>query len=138
MNGASGHRADLSLPDQAAIERAAAFISQADALVIATGFEPGGDDAHCELVGAMCAHCGGMSRPNILMFDDWHWLNAHREAQAVRRQRWFDRVRRPVGVKIGIGVNIATGPPSRTEACSVLSPTCMFVKDEVGQLATRA
>lgn len=76
----------------------------------AATFDPQVDAARCTLLGAMpaCPHCGGIARPNILMFDDWHWIETRREAQAARRQTWLDQVRRPVVIEIGAGVNIAT------------------------------
>jgi NAD-dependent SIR2 family protein deacetylase len=73
-------------------------------------FDPVVDAARCTLSGPLpaCPHCGGIARPNILMFDDWHWIDARREAQAARRQRWLEQARRPVVIEIGAGVNIAT------------------------------
>lgn len=76
----------------------------------AAGFEPTVDTERCELRGPLpaCPHCGGIARPNILMFDDWHWSDARREQQAVRYQRWLQQVRRPVVIEIGAGLNIPT------------------------------
>ena len=73
-------------------------------------FEPTVDAAHCTLLGPppACPHCGGIARPNILMFDDWRWIDVRREAQAARRQGWLAQARRPVVVEIGAGVNVAT------------------------------
>jgi NAD-dependent SIR2 family protein deacetylase len=76
----------------------------------AGAFEPEVDAAHCALLGAppACPHCGGIARPNILMFDDQHWIETRREAQAARRQAWIGQARRPVVIEIGAGMNIAT------------------------------
>lgn len=73
-------------------------------------FAPEVDAARCELLGPLpaCPHCGGLARPNILMFDDWNWIDVRREAQAARRQAWLERARRPVVIELGAGVNIAT------------------------------
>jgi NAD-dependent SIR2 family protein deacetylase len=73
-------------------------------------FDPVVDAERCALLGPMpaCPRCGGIARPNILMFDDWHWIDARREAQAMRLQGWLEQVRRPVVIEIGAGVNIAT------------------------------
>lgn len=81
-----------------------------DSIWSATGFEPTVDTASCELRSRLpaCPHCGGIARPNILMFDDWHWSNARREQQAVRYQNWLQQVRRPVVIEIGAGLNIPT------------------------------
>lgn len=73
-------------------------------------FEPEVDTGRCTLLGPPppCPHCGGIARPNILMFDDWQWIDARREAQAARLRGWLEQARRPVVVEIGAGVDIAT------------------------------
>lgn len=76
----------------------------------ATGFDPLVDAGRCELLGPVpsCPHCGGSVRPNILMFDDWDWVSERRDLQASRCQQWLARVRRPVVIEIGAGLNIPT------------------------------
>lgn len=76
----------------------------------ADSFDPQVDVARCTLLGPppVCPHCGGIARPNILMFDDWQWIEGRSEAQAARRQEWIERVRRPIVIEIGAGVEIAT------------------------------
>jgi len=73
-------------------------------------FDPNVDTVNCALRGPMpaCPRCGSIARPNILMFDDWHWIDTRRAAQAARRQSWLDGVRNPVVIEIGAGVNVAT------------------------------
>jgi NAD-dependent SIR2 family protein deacetylase len=80
------------------------------ALWPAAGFEPGVDVQRCELHGPLptCPHCGRTARPNILMFDDWEWLDERREEQAARCQGWLKQVRRPVVIEIGAGLSIPT------------------------------
>jgi NAD-dependent SIR2 family protein deacetylase len=70
--------------------------------------DPVVDTSCCELLSPLpvCPHCGGPARPNILMFDDWDWIASRRDMQAMRRQRWLERVRRPVVIELGAGVNI--------------------------------
>ncbi len=57
-----------------------------------------------------CIHCGGVARPNVLMFDDWSWVSA----RTVRQERLFSdfiasRGRRGlVVVEIGAGTAIPT------------------------------
>lgn len=66
------------------------------------------DAEQCLLLNAIptCPHCDGMARPNVLMFNDWHWL-AHRQAQqAASMERWLSGVSRPVVVEIGAGTAI--------------------------------
>jgi len=76
----------------------------------AASFEPEVDAARCALLGPppACPHCGVIARPNILMFDDWQWVETRREGQAARRQACIERARRPVVLEIGAGVNVAT------------------------------
>lgn len=76
----------------------------------ATAFEPQVDETRCMLLGELpaCPHCGGLARPNILMFGDWDWIETRREAQALRMRQWLAGVRRPVVIELGAGVEIAT------------------------------
>ena len=71
----------------------------------ADGFVPQVDVAQCLLLNAppLCPHCGGLARPNILMFNDSDWLEARADAQAGRLERWLAGVRRPVVVELGAG-----------------------------------
>jgi NAD-dependent SIR2 family protein deacetylase len=41
-----------------------------------------------------CERCGRLSRPNILMFGDWHWLESRSEEQSARLRAWLERVER--------------------------------------------
>jgi NAD-dependent SIR2 family protein deacetylase len=54
-----------------------------------------------------CPHCGGLARPNVLMFGDWHWVGERTEAQQQWFEDWVERVRskgaRLVIVEIGAG-----------------------------------
>ena len=81
-----------------------------DAIWPATDFHPVVDSARCRLASELprCPHCGGVARPNILMFGDWDWIDARRAAQALRLRRWLARVRWPVVIEIGAGVDVAT------------------------------
>jgi len=76
----------------------------------ASGFEPLVDAARCELIGPVpaCPHCGGIARPNILMFNDSAWIDARHERQEIRLRRWIERTRRAVVIEIGAGLNIPT------------------------------
>lgn len=68
-----------------------------------------------------CIHCGGVARPNILMFGDYGWING----RTARQQRNFDefladaRGRRAVVVELGAGTAI---------------PTIRYLTEEVGSL----
>ena len=53
-----------------------------------------------------CPHCGGLARPNILMFGDPLWLPARSEAQSMRLEHWLVGARRPVVIEIGAGTAV--------------------------------
>ncbi|KQW97105.1 NAD-dependent deacetylase [Massilia sp. Root418] len=74
----------------------------------ADGFVPAVDADACRLRNAppACPHCGGLARPNILMFGDGAWLERRAAAQEARMQAWLARVRRPVVVELGAGTAI--------------------------------
>lgn len=81
-----------------------------DAIWEATGFEPRIDETNCRLDSEppVCPHCGGMARPNILMFDDWSWIDTRSAAQQEALGSWLERVERQVVIEIGAGVDIPT------------------------------
>ncbi len=39
-----------------------------------------------------CKKCGGIARPNILMFGDWSWISERSQQQAERMQKWLSEV----------------------------------------------
>jgi NAD-dependent SIR2 family protein deacetylase len=57
-----------------------------------------------------CPHCGGIARPNILMFNDWDWLTGRCERQLARYQQWLSQVagKRVVAIEFGAGLAIPT------------------------------
>jgi len=57
-----------------------------------------------------CPACGGISRPNILMFGDWSWLSEQSDRQAERLARFLELHRSsPLAVlEIGAGTAVAT------------------------------
>ena len=74
----------------------------------ADGFEPEIDTDACVLLNAppRCPHCGGLARPNVLMFNDWGWVEQRQGAQAKRQNEWIARIRNPVVIEIGAGTAI--------------------------------
>lgn len=76
----------------------------------ADDFHPQIDEENCRLVSDFprCPHCGGIARPNILMFGDWGWLGARSEAQHRRLQNWLHKVERLLVIETGAGTNIPT------------------------------
>jgi NAD-dependent SIR2 family protein deacetylase len=59
-----------------------------------------------------CGHCGGLARPNVLMFGDWSWISTRTEVQSSRRSAWLKRISgeglRLAVVEIGAGEAVAT------------------------------
>lgn len=57
-----------------------------------------------------CPHCSGISRPNILMFNDWDWNTSRCEEQYARYQHWLGEVadKRVVALEFGAGLAIPT------------------------------
>ncbi len=55
-----------------------------------------------------CPHCGGLARPNVLMFDDADWLSYAASAASRRLDEWLATVERPVVIELGAGTHIAT------------------------------
>ena len=71
-------------------------------------FVPEVDVEQCLLLNAppICPHCGGLARPNVLMFMDFEWLEHRAAEQAARLENWLSNVNRPVVVEIGAGTAI--------------------------------
>ena len=78
----------------------------------AAEFTPVVDNDSCRLLNALplCPHCGGLARPNILMFGDWNYLYQRGDAQRKRKDAWFDLMEhsgaRIVVVELGAGTSI--------------------------------
>jgi len=53
-----------------------------------------------------CPDCGGLARPNILMFSDWNWIEQRSAMQAARLSAWLENVRRPLVIELGAGTAI--------------------------------
>jgi len=59
-----------------------------------------------------CPRCGALARPNVLMFNDWDWVEHRTRAQSGRFRRWLDGLAR-IGaflavVELGAGRAVAT------------------------------
>jgi NAD-dependent SIR2 family protein deacetylase len=55
-----------------------------------------------------CPDCGGLARPNILMFDDYDWAPSRTQTQLDELSTWRRQHRDLVVVEIGAGVAIPT------------------------------
>ncbi|MCL4643812.1 SIR2 family NAD-dependent protein deacylase [Burkholderia multivorans] len=76
----------------------------------ADDFVPIVNETTCLLESEMprCPHCGGLARPNILMFGDWQWVENHTVGQERRLAAWLESVERPVVIELGAGRAIPT------------------------------
>jgi NAD-dependent SIR2 family protein deacetylase len=68
------------------------------------------DDEQCLLTSGLpaCPHCGGLARPNILMFGDAGWLEFRERIQDAALRQWLRSVERPVVIELGAGTSIPT------------------------------
>lgn len=76
----------------------------------ADDFKPEIDEENCLLINAppRCPRCGGLARPNILMFGDWGWLDHRESRQCQTLERWLQHCQRPVVIELGAGTAIAS------------------------------
>ena len=74
----------------------------------ADAFAPEVDAARCALLNAppTCPDCGGLARPNILMFGDWDWIEQRSLAQQARLKAWRSAVERLVVIELGAGTAV--------------------------------
>ncbi len=56
-----------------------------------------------------CPRCGGLARPNVLMFNDYHWVPDRTAGQQQRYRRWLRSVPEPlVAIELGAGSAVPT------------------------------
>lgn len=60
----------------------------------------------------VCRSCGGMARPNILMFGDWQWLGSRSSKQGTRFDSWLEKIiandMKTAVIEIGAGRAVPT------------------------------
>ena len=68
------------------------------------------DDEHCLWLGPLpaCPACGGLARPNILMFGDADWLSSRSARQAARLRDWLATTSRLLVIELGAGTAVPT------------------------------
>jgi NAD-dependent SIR2 family protein deacetylase len=68
------------------------------------------NEAACEWQGELphCPRCGALARPNILMFDDWHWSDTRSTQQRMLLDTWLDSAPAPLVIEIGAGRAVPT------------------------------
>ena len=75
-------------------------------------FMPEVDVETCKLLNEppACSGCGGLARPNVLMFGDWNWVSGRSDAQRRSEANWLpsqaNASARIVVVEIGAGTTI--------------------------------
>jgi len=74
----------------------------------ADDFQPDVDELSCQLRNSppVCPYCGGLARPNVVMFGDLSWIDQRSAAQGQRQKRWLSAVSRPVVIELGAGTTI--------------------------------
>jgi len=59
-----------------------------------------------------CPNCGGLARPNILMFNDLNWIQERSHEQGLRQSHWVDQVfkngHRLTIIEMGAGTAVPT------------------------------
>lgn len=73
-------------------------------------FVPEVDSGRCLLVSEppRCPWCGGPARPNILMFNDYAWVEGPAEASRARLDAWCRSVGEILVIEVGAGTEIPT------------------------------
>lgn len=73
-------------------------------------YKPVIDVENCRITSEMphCTRCGGLARPNILMFGDWHWVASRQNMQLEAIENWLAAVKNLVVIEIGAGTAIPT------------------------------
>ena len=71
-------------------------------------FEPVVDEEYCQLINDFptCPHCGGMARPNILMFGDWHWQSQMQDEKERKLMAWLKQVSNLAIIELGAGTAV--------------------------------
>lgn len=76
----------------------------------ADDLHPAVDEEHCCLISELprCPKCGGVARPNILMFNDADWNDYAVRRKRMRLEAWLAGAERRVVIELGAGRAIPT------------------------------
>ncbi|RSE32530.1 SIR2 family NAD-dependent protein deacylase [Acinetobacter junii] len=76
----------------------------------ADNISPEIDHLNCQWLDNLphCKHCGGLARPNILMFDDYEWIAQRQTQQRNRLESFINQYKQPLVIEIGAGTAIPT------------------------------
>jgi len=89
----------------------------------AADLEPVIDEDRCLWTSPLpkCPHCGGLARPNILMFGDADWLSVRTAGQRAVFDHWRREIEHPVVIEIGAGTSVSTIRRfSETQGCPLV------------------
>ena len=73
-------------------------------------FTPEVDEESCQLLNEApkCSCCGDITRPNILMFNDFNWEDSRHKIQRQALSEWLIRAKNVVIIELGAGKGIPT------------------------------
>ena len=73
-------------------------------------WRPEVDLEKCSITSPMprCPRCNELARPQILLFNDWRFIEDRVERQQIRLNLWTSRVKNPVIIEIGAGTALPT------------------------------
>lgn len=80
-----------------------------DGIWSADPVQPEVDENACLMTSELprCPRCGGLARPNILMFGDWGWISRRSDEQQARLDAWCGQVgERLLVIELGAGTAI--------------------------------
>ncbi len=102
----------------------------------ADDLRPEVDERTCSWLGELpsCPHCGGLARPNILMFDDWGWQGERYDQQAQMLGAWLGQARRPLVIEIGAGLHIPSVRHFSESLCERLGARLVRVNPQDAQV----
>ena len=96
-----GHFQAAGLPEDRVVECHGSIHTLQCALPCSGALWPGPAGPH--LARPVCVHCGGLARPNFLMFGDESWVPARTARQQANLREWAREIERPVVIEIGAG-----------------------------------
>ena len=72
------------------------------------GYTPVVDEEYCQLTNDFptCPHCGGLARPNILMFSDWEWQDQLQAVKEHKLMQWLEQVNKLAIIELGAGTAV--------------------------------
>jgi len=87
----------------------------------------------------VCRRCGSVARPNVLMFNDWHWIPHRTSAQHGRFESWLGEVidAKTVIIELGAGSAVPTVRITSEHAAQRLGATLVRINPREPQVPHR-